>query len=249
MDKDEPWHRFSAPALFTQALLQYTSVPLTPTAIKYWWRGQATAYILRLNTNSLAKIRQLRRDSSLHHGFTIGKNSNGLENVAVPFPLPAHSFSMHVRHGDKSSEMRLIPFREYVEEAEWFAKQNPNSFHKSAFLSSEDPSVFEEAKNITSVTFDYGLTSPNENWVWYMSKIKRMNSGPIQQLNAFGSRHETTISWLLQLFISLECDGYVGTLNSNWNRLIDELRCVWVDKCMHPYLEVGDVVDWSNYHW
>ena len=32
----------------------------------------------------------------------------------------------------------------------------------------------------------------------------------------------------------------VGTRNSNWNRLIDELRCVWVDKCHHPYVEVGD---------
>ena len=31
----------------------------------------------------------------------------------------------------------------------------------------------------------------------------------------------------------------LGTLGSNWNRLIDELRCVWVPKCMQPYIELG----------
>ncbi|CAF1542432.1 unnamed protein product [Adineta ricciae] len=248
-DKDEPWHKFSAPSLFTQALLQYSAVPITPTAIKYWWRGQATAYILRLNELSLSKIRALRLDPLLHTGFTVDKSSKLLQNIPVPFPMPAHSFNIHVRHGDKGKEMRLIPFRQYVEEAEWFAKQNPNSYHKLAFLSSEDPSIFDEAKQITSVTFDYGLTSPNENWIWYMSKIKRLNTGPVQQLRVFQSRSDATLSWLLQLFMALECDGFVGTLNSNWNRIIDELRCIWTDKCMQPYLEVGDVVDWANYHW
>ncbi|CAF0757579.1 unnamed protein product [Didymodactylos carnosus] len=248
-DKTEPWHRFRAPSLFTHALIQHTSAPLTSTAVKYWWRGQATGFILRLHNASLAKIRALRLDPFMHVGFTVNKTSNTFQSLPVPFPLPPHSFSMHIRHGDKASEMRLIPLKEYVEEAEWFAKQNPNSYHKSAFLSSEDPAVFEEAKSITYVTFDYGLTSPNENWIWYMSKIKRENIGPMQQLDVFGNRSDMTLSWMLQLFMALECDGYVGTLNSNWNRLIDELRCIWMDNCMHPYLEVGDVVDWSNYHW
>lgn len=249
LDKTEPWHRFHAPSLFTHALLRHASVPLTPTAVKYWWRGQASAFVLRLNSKSLARIRVLRLDPNLHVGFTINKTTGVLESVAVPFPLPPHTFSIHVRHGDKGREMRLIPFQEYAEEAEWFAKQNPNSYYKSAFISSEDPNVFEYARNIARLTFDYGLTSPNENWIWYMSKIKRLNAGPMDQIKAFQNRSTTTLSWILQLFMALECDAYVGTLNSNWNRIIDELRCIWVDHCKQPYLEIGDVVDWSNYHW
>jgi hypothetical protein len=46
--------------------------------------------------------------------------------------------------------------------------------------------------------------------------------------------------WFLQLLMALECDAWVGTRGSNWNRLIDELRCVWVPKCMQPYVEVGE---------
>jgi hypothetical protein len=50
---------------------------------------------------------------------------------------------------------------------------------------------------------------------------------------------------LLQLYMSLEADAWVGTRGSNWNRLIDELRCVWVPKCPNPYVDVGDLRDFS----
>lgn len=49
------------------------------------------------------------------------------------------------------------------------------------------------------------------------------------------------VDHLLQLLMALEADAWVGTRGSNWNRLIDELRCVWVNKCAHVYVEVGDV--------
>jgi hypothetical protein len=42
---------------------------------------------------------------------------------------------------------------------------------------------------------------------------------------------------------------WVGTRGSNWNRLIDELRCVWVPKCMNAYVEVGDPHDYEHFGW
>ena len=32
---------------------------------------------------------------------------------------------------------------------------------------------------------------------------------------------------LLNLELALECNGWIGTLSSNWCRLIDELRWAW----------------------
>ena len=59
-----------------------------------------------------------------------------------------------------------------------------------------------------------------------------------------------TIQWLSQLFLALECDTWVGTRNSNWNRLIDELRCTIMDKChMHVFLELGQRHEWHDYNW
>jgi hypothetical protein len=60
------------------------------------------------------------------------------------------------------------------------------------------------------------------------------------QWKALEDRLTPFYTHLLKLTLALEADAWVGTRNSNWNRLIDELRCVWVDKCHHPYVEVGD---------
>ncbi len=38
-------------------------------------------------------------------------------------------------------------------------------------------------------------------------------------------RSALTSQWLFQLYLALECDLWIGTRNSNWNRLIDEMRC------------------------
>jgi hypothetical protein len=47
--------------------------------------------------------------------------------------------------------------------------------------------------------------------------------------------------------MSLEADAWIGTRCSNWNRLIDELRCVWVDKCPNSCVEVGSLSADGNY--
>ena len=68
-------------------------------------------------------------------------------------------------------------------------------------------------------------TSPDTSWVVYTSIVQRMNDGPQSQLEHFGTRSALTSQWLFQLYLALECDLWIGTRNSNWNRLIDEMRC------------------------
>ncbi len=68
-------------------------------------------------------------------------------------------------------------------------------------------------------------TGPDEAWVFYVSDVHRMNSGPMQQLEHFQTRSAVTVEWLYQLYMALEADVWIGTRNSNWNRLIDEMRC------------------------
>ena len=132
--------------------------------------------------------------------------------------------------------MQLVPWQEYAIKAAQFVEQNALQFYRwTLFVSSEDPSVFEDFKSISE------LLSPDfttDTWTVFYSNIHRINGGPHEQLTAFGRRvmmHE----WLLQLLMALECDAFVGTAGSNWNRLIAELRCIWIDRCDTAYLEVG----------
>jgi hypothetical protein len=89
---------------------------------------------------------------------------------------------------------------------------------------------------------------PHDGWITFSSAIHRINDSPFIQLETFG-RTQMTLEWFLQLMMSLECDIFIGTLGSNWNRLIAELRCIWIDSCEAPYMEVGFRDDWVDYSW
>ncbi|BFZ62486.1 hypothetical protein YB2330_003580 [Saitoella coloradoensis] len=215
-------------------------------AIKYWWRTQAAAYMMRMNGPAMARLRELRFDPVMQRANTIDPKTGGTMNVPVPFPLPDGSFSMHVRHGDKGIEMELIPFKDFVDRAEEHAAMNMIMSRKVCFISTEDAGVIEEAKIIGNAWISSNTTS-NQNWTWIYSDIPRINGGPKEQLDAFGNRTDMTIKWMQQLFFAIEAPYIVGTRGSGWNRMIDELRCVWLD-CRTPYMEVGPFEDWVHYN-
>ncbi|KAF3938816.1 hypothetical protein ABW19_dt0204561 [Dactylella cylindrospora] len=234
----------AVPPLFGQALKNHFP-QMHFDAIKYWWRAQAAAYMMRMNGPALQRLKSLRLEEDMH--TAVSHNDAGEKiNVPVPFPLPDGSFSMHVRHGDKGVEMELIPFRKYVDRAEEFAAMNMIMTKKTCFISTEDQAVLDEASTIGNAWISPNTTS-NENWTWVWSNIPRINGGPVEQLNKFGNRTDMTIKWMQQLFFAIEAPYILGTRGSGWNRMIDELRCIWVD-CRTPYMEVGPFEDWVHYN-
>ncbi|KAK6333081.1 hypothetical protein TWF718_010905 [Orbilia javanica] len=234
----------AVPPLFGQ-MLKNNFPEMHYDAIKYWWRAQASAYMMRMNGPALKRLKALRIDSSQNTAVTHSPTGELIE-TEVPYPLPDGSFSMHVRHGDKGVEMELIPFEKYVDRAEEYAAMNMIMTRKTCFISTEDKEVLEEAKRIGNAWISVNTTS-NENWTWVWSNIPRINGGPVEQLNHFGNRTDMTIKWMLQLFFAIEAPHIIGTRGSGWNRMIDELRCIWVD-CRTPYMEVGPFEDWVHYN-
>ena len=55
------------------------------------------------------------------------------------------------RHGDKGSEMTLVPFEQYVLAAEKLIAENPLGLKRIGFVSTEDPYVIEQAANMTRI--------------------------------------------------------------------------------------------------
>ncbi|KAK6336527.1 hypothetical protein TWF696_002077 [Orbilia brochopaga] len=242
----------SAPPVFGVALQKLFPM-MTPDAIKYWWRGQAASYIMRFNARTMAELRRKRMDESLQHSVR-SDGETVKEGSEIPFPLPAGSVSMHVRHGDKGIEMKLKPFKDYLNAAERFISHNPLNYRKIAFISTENADVLDEAKkNVETEIAKYHVleakarTTSDWLWTWYWSTIPRANIGPEAQLETFGNRTDMTINWFLQLMMALECDLMIGTRASGWNRLLDNLRCGWLAKCQQPFIDVGDDEDWVFY--
>jgi hypothetical protein len=164
------------------------------------------------------------------------------EEELVPFPLPAGTINAHIRHGDKESEMRLVPSDRYFEAAKKLMYQQPFSFgNRTFFVSSDDVTAIHTNRHMAEAA----------KWGFVYSKIERMAGGfnSEQWVNiASDTRLSIIYTQLLQLLMSLESDAWIGTRASNGNRLIDELRCIWVDKCQNVYVDVGYLQD-GDYAW
>ena len=134
--------------------------------------------------------------------------------------------------------MTLVPDAAYFDAAEALVVNNPFRFTRAAFISSEDPGTVAAAQR------------ERRGWAMTWFNVPRINSNGLDQIARLAlPKGLLTHVWFLQLLMALECDAWVGTRGSNWNRLIDELRCVWVPKCMQPYVEVGDPHDYEHFGW
>ena len=96
-----------------------------------------------------------------------------------------------------------------------------------------DPRVIKEA------------TAKRPTWRVEFIQQPRLNSGPLQHTERLGGLKEFQMS-ILNLFVALECDAFVCTRESNWCRLIDELRATWGGKAKLPYVEVGQTILQKN---
>ena len=222
--------KHTVPEIFTKALLQ--RIPnMTPDQIKYWWRAQSAAFIMRFNTETIKAMNRLRGDISKQY-FT--------DNITESrFPLPPNTIAIHIRGGDKSTEMSLVPATIYIDLILKIIINMPLSFSsRTIFISADD---------------DISLNSAREKAeqaslrVSYTNMYRRTGGHTLSAWLETGDNTERFYNHLLQLLISLEADSWIGTRASNWNQLIDQLRCVWVDKCSSMYTEIGD--NYEGYHW
>ena len=224
--------------------------------LTYMWRAQCTSFLMLLNDKTIADLRVLRL---LSMGLNVQASTESsaaelLASLRIPppllqsispriegspqsdFPLRGGTISVHIRHGDKSTEMALVPTGRYLDAAVRLQHDMALGLVQQIFVSTEDPTALLELnKTLMSQPQSFA------RWIVRFSELPRANSNGDHQLDVFSRvpRARLTQLWLLQLLMALECDAWVGTRKSNWNRLIDELRCVWVPKCGLPFIEVG----------
>ncbi|KAK6345113.1 hypothetical protein TWF718_007043 [Orbilia javanica] len=234
------------PELAYSSYFSGTGVSPGGSVLRYWWRAQLYGYILRPNSAALKRMTELRLEKTLHEGFETNRgNVMKPHKREVPFPLPPSTISIHIRHGDKAGEGRLISTRDYIVAAERFILRNPLSYMKRAFMSTEDPAAIAEAKRTPFINpvRSFG----NIDWTWYYSNIPRVDGGPMANLALVHNKTDSLITHMMQLWMAVECDTFVGNRNSNWNKMIDSIRCTLMDKCRSPYIDAGFVADWINF--
>ena len=216
----------------------------------YWYRGQAAAYLMRFNDEAVADLAALRhraRNEAARY-FPSDPTKHPPASVAVAAAdahaphLPRGTLSVHVRHGDKHQEMTLRPWSAYWSAAQALLLAQPFSLHPRMFVSTEDPSIFTELQEGVGKSVAEAPALGGVGWSAVWTDLPRNGDGGAMELELLmKARHppgHVIRLHLLQLLMALEADAWVGTRSSNWCRLIEELRCVWVPKCLQPVVDL-----------
>ena len=217
--------RTLVPSVFASRLKQqYPS--MTNNQILYWWRAQSVAYLMRLQPAYMAEVQRMRKDTTMHYN--------------TPYPMPSGTINIHIRGGDKYKEMTLVPAQTFVQHYLNMIDKAPFSYSRHVFLSSDDGAAIEHCKQ---------ALEQKKHIVMY-THMERMAGGhDIEKVGAFHKNlTQVVVQNLLQLFMALEADAWIGTRESNWPRLIDELRCVWVGKCERVFNDIGALKP-DDYAW
>ncbi|KAB1208151.1 hypothetical protein CJ030_MR7G012992 [Morella rubra] len=138
--------------------------------------------------------------------------------------VPRLLLSMHVRMGDKSCEMKVVEFEEYVHLAQRLRKRFPQL--NSVWLSTEMQEVIDKSKSYS-------------DWNFYHTNVTRQE-GNMSMANYEASlgREISTNNALVNFLLAAEADFFIGALGSTWCFLIDGMRNTG-GKVMAGYLSVN----------
>ena len=189
-----------------------------------WWRAVSITYILRPNAATLALMDNFRDP--------VVKATEG------------RCISVYVRHGDKGSEMKLVPFTQYADAALRVFQNTSQALenigatelaHRAAapgsgtiargkvmFIATEDPDVIQEAMT-WGVANNIHVRFTALNMQILGDKKTAVNPGEIER-NLPAHREYEYVSYLVHLAENVKCSVNICTIPSNYCRLIEELR-------------------------
>jgi hypothetical protein len=190
-------------------LLQQSSIPVPGWS--FWWRCQVSAFIVRPNLRTLHAIHVLKMK-------TFGSKS-----------IAPGTIGIHIRRGDKKTEApNMIDSTEpFLATAEKL-KQMHSQLTTRIYLGTEDNNTLHEMVSHSQWQFDYTDVER------YPACMASSHCGPIAHARRIGPEVEFLNS-LVSLDLILSCDAFVGVMESNWVRLIDELRSTVRCKANRPF--------------
>ena len=201
-------------------------------------RAATTEYLFTRVSNIV--LQEANRQLQILFGPNEGTGSNA---TTIPMgKVPENLITVHMRWGDKASEMNLVPTLEYIEAihdiirqrkskklARWQSffttsnhdnRENDGSVH--IYLCTEDPLAVKH----------FMLLKP-KHWKVYLDqyyiaslpnrlKIGNINNPHVVAAEKFHGR--TGLIALGSLLVAMEANDFVLTTASNWSRLMNEIR-------------------------
>ncbi|KAL6758822.1 hypothetical protein V8C86DRAFT_2586059 [Haematococcus lacustris] len=202
--------------MFTNDMIRMLkSSPIPQQWWFYWWRCQASAYIVRPNRRTLVAIEHAR---------------NLTLSVADRHALSSGSWvSVYMRRGDKAKErpLMLTDPQPFLDLATRMLNSHPGKVSPRILLATEDVDVHRYFITQSVVPV-------------YATNVTRFPANtsysPMDHAQRIGP-HVEFINALLSLELSFSGNGFVMAMTSNWGRLINEMRSTIQCKAHYPFVD------------
>ncbi|KAK8807011.1 hypothetical protein WA158_003770 [Blastocystis sp. Blastoise] len=135
-----------------------------------------------------------------------------------------YDVDIHIRHGDKNKEMKLISAKEYISPL----------FLLHHYLKQNSLLIFLNSDDIESIHYIQSHLSSQDSLVYFSSQ-QRYNYA----FDQLYQQSNITLLSLANLYHSLYSSIHIGTFSSNWNRLLYELKLTVGNGATSMFLEVG----------
>jgi hypothetical protein len=155
------------------------------------------------------------------------------ESLLVSSHPPINCISMHIRHGDKDIEMRLLKLMDYMNAAEVLV--DTYGLSRNILLATDSQQVITRLRE---------RIPSRRNFTFYYLNYDRANDAEGSAVN-FAAKHNirynvviSTISDLL-LGSHPNVGGFVQTTNSNFDRIVNELRRSDGKRTQYPHIDLN----------
>lgn len=135
-------------------------------------------------------------------------------------PDPDSLITVHIRWGDKQREMELVTLEEVINGTKQLLTEEELNGTKAIhiYVATEDPQAVEQFRDAAAPNWRIHASGPKNPLTATEGEEVRMMDV------AYESKGQAGLQSLGALLISLEANRYVLMTQSNWSRLINELR-------------------------
>jgi hypothetical protein len=191
--------------VFVQDMLKNSIVE--PTAYYHYWMAHSICYFTRLNNRTEIAVKQIMADAG----------------VLKTWEETGFDVAMHIRHGDKGSDMVLIDDPDYASILDLIRKLHKDNL--TVFLASDDPRSFQFFANQTGIQL-YGIRTPWPGEYHYRSGL----------------------FYLADVWAAINAAFTIGTWKSHYDRWLRSLMDVAFGHSSVPFFEVGKMSCFSATH-
>ena len=140
-------------------------------------------------------------------------------------PTSEQLITVHVRWGDKKSEMKLVDIDNYITAINTICtEQGLQSNSTYIYLATEDPKAVQLFLNHSNPEWTIYIDQFYKDMLPFRNNITQEVAGVAKHDTRHEGSSHVGILALGSLLVSMEANHYILTSASNWSRLISELR-------------------------